>query len=325
MQTPSDFSIAYVITSDGQDIFADMALVSMLSVRATNARARILLVCDASSANALGKFRHRVLEVCDNLVKVDTPDGEPTFRNRWIKTQLCRHVSGPCLYVDSDMLVRGSLSDLPSLVEELGVVANNNRTDFADQLWVEDADFLGRMGWPRTFPFYANGGLQFYRQCAGVERFYEAWHQLWLDGVNATGRLKDQPSLNTAIGESGVRVARLPEKYNLQLRAGHRGVSTALVWHFWTSLKLEDSSFSRLLMAAPSASLGELKRRVHRVIARPYAYPNQDFLGRRIGRKIENDQEVTTFERLWLVNRATALRFWAGGVRARFLRNATSD
>lgn len=317
MQAPSDLSIAYVITSDGQDIFADMALVSMLSVRATNEQARILLVCDASSAQALKNCRHRILEVCDELVHVETPSGEPTFRNRWIKTQLCRYVPGPGLYVDADMLVRGSLAELPALAPELGVVANHNQPDLADQIWVEDADFLESMGWPRTFEFYANGGLQFYQPCAGVERFYEAWHRLWFDGVKATGRLRDQPSLNTAIRESGIRITRLPEQYNLQLRAVQYGVSSALVWHFWAAIELQDSAFRRLLKAAPTMGLNELQSLVRRVIAQPYPYPNQDFLGRRIGRKIEDGLQVTTFERTWLTDRKAALRFWAGGVKAR--------
>jgi len=320
VQTLTDFTFAYVITSDGQDIFADMALVSMLSVRATNTQASVSLVCDAQSAAALKRCQHRILNVCGNFVSVDTPAGDATFRNRWIKTQLCRYVPGPALYVDADMLVRGSLASLPALAPELGVVANHNQADFAEQIWKEDADFLGRMGWPRSFPFYANGGLQFYQPCIGTERFYERWHSLWLQGVEATGRLRDQPSLNTAISESCVSVTRLPEKFNLQLRATKCGVSTALVWHFWAAIELEDSAFRRLLEAAPAVSLSELDRRVRRVIARPYPYPNQDFLGRRIGRKIEQAQTVSTFERTWLTDRKAALRFWAGGVRARLAR-----
>ena len=313
-------TFAYVITSDGDDIFADMALVSVLSVRATNPHATVLLVCDARSASALGQSRHRLLGVCDDVVAIETPDGEPTFRNRWIKTQLCRYVPGPALYVDADMLVRGSLSDLPFLAQELGVVANHNQPDFAEQIWAEDADFLGRMGWPRSFPFYANGGLQFYQSCVGTERFYAKWHSLWLAGVKATGRLRDQPSLNTAILESGVRVARLPEKYNLQLRASRAGVSTALIWHFWAAIELEDSAFRRLVQAVPAVSLSELDRRVRRVIAHPYPYPNQDCLGRRIGQKIEKADPTSTFENLWLTDRKAALRFWAGGVKAKFAR-----
>lgn len=321
---PKSVTIAYIITSDGQDLFADMALVSMLSARATNAQLRISLVCDAASAQALQKCRHRILEVCDQVVSVDTPAGEPTFRNRWIKTQLCRYVPGPALYVDADMLVRGSLADLPALAPELGVVANHNQSDFAEQIWTEDSEFLGRMGWPRSFSFYANGGLQFYQPCAGAERFYDRWHTLWRQGVEATGRLRDQPSLNTAISESGVNVTRLPDKFNLQLRASRGGVSTALVWHFWAAIELEDSAFRRLLKAAPAVSLPELDRRVRRVIARPYPYPNQDFLGRRIGRKIEQAQEVSTFERTWLTDRKAALRFYAGGVKARLAGRRTS-
>jgi len=312
--------IAYVLTTNGKDIYSRMTLISAVSVRITNPEAIIFLVCDSISFVALQKESNPILEVCDEVKKVETAQGVDTFRNRWIKTQLDQFVAGPCMYLDADTLVRGSLSNLPTLAPELGVVANHNKPDLADQIWVEDTDFLDQMGWPRRFEFYANGGLQFYQPCSGVERFYESWHRLWLDGVKATGRLRDQPSLNTAIRESGVLAARLPEKYNLQLQASHRGCPGALVWHFWAAAELQDTTFRRLLRLVPHMSLKKIERHVQQAIQSPYPYPNQDFFGQRIGRKVEKGETISTFERAWLTDRKGAVRFWLGGVRAGILK-----
>ena len=96
------FGVVYVVTSDGHDGFADMALVSMLSVQISNPGLRILAICDEKSALILRAERHRVLDVCDEFITVPTPGGEPIFRNRWIKTRLCRYVEGNVLYIDTD-------------------------------------------------------------------------------------------------------------------------------------------------------------------------------------------------------------------------------
>jgi hypothetical protein len=338
MKNAEVFAIAYAITSNGHDAYADMALVSMLSVRLTNSGLRIIAACDAASVRALRSAKHRMLDVCDELVSVDTPDGDPTFRNRCVKSQLGLVVPGPCLYLDADMLVRRDLSALPSLVTELGGVANNNAQRAEDRIWTGDREFLQRMGWSEELPDFINGGMQFFRPCTAVTRFYEEWYRLYIEGVRfhegtdeksrATSRLsiywQDQPSLNQAIVRSGVQLDLLPSAYNFQIGAGMRGCSEAAIWHFWYALDSAPTCFSKLLAAAPTSKTARLEAMVRQAITSPYPYPNQDFLGRRIGRKIEEGVSVSTLERTWLTDRKAALRFWAGGVKARFARGGAA-
>jgi hypothetical protein len=333
------FDVAYAITSNGRDAYADMALVSMLSVRLSNPSLHIRAVCDAASAQALRSTKHRMLEVCDELVSVDTPEGDPTFRNRCVKAQLGLVLSGACLYLDADMLVRRDLSALPSLVNELGGVANNNAERPADRMWIGDREFMQRMGWLEDLPGFINGGMQFFRPCAAVTRFYEEWYRLYIEGVrfheNTAERSRgesrltiywqDQPSLNLAIVRSGVQLDLLPSAYNFQIGAGMRGCSQAAIWHFWYALDSAPTCFSKLLAAASSTKLPRLESMVREAISAPYPYPNQDFLGRRIGRKIDDDAAATTtFENLWLTDRKAALRFWAGGVKAKLGRRSAA-
>jgi hypothetical protein len=331
-----EFSVAYAITSNGRDAYADMGLVSMLSVRLTNPGLRILAVCDAASAQNLRSANHRMLDVCDELVAVDTPEGDPTFRNRCVKAQLGLVVSGLCLYLDADMLVRRDLSALPSLVTELGGVANNNAEKPVDRMWVGDREFMQRMGWLEDLPGFINGGMQFFHPCPAVTRFYEEWSRLYVEGVrfheNTAERSRgqsqltiywqDQPSLNLAIVRSGVQLDLLPSAYNFQIGAGMRGCSEAAIWHFWYALESAPTCFNKLLAAASSTKLPRLQSMVRKAIASPYPYANQDFLGRRIGRKIESADTTSTFEKLWLTDRRAALRFWAGGVKARLGRRS---
>lgn len=335
-----NFTVVYAVTSDARDAYADMALVSMLSVRSTNPGLRIVAVCDEGSAKALRQRRHRMLEVCDDVVAVATGEGHPTLRNRLLKTQLYRHVSGPCLYLDADILVRGSLAELPALTADIGAVTNNNARTKEEMIWSGDVDFLRAMDWPREFDAFVNGGVQFYHDTPGTRDFYELWHQLYLEGLDRHAHRRpedtadrsplniywqDQPALNAAIKLSGVRLAVLPDSYNFQMRPGAFGSREAVVWHFWYALGLGDYVFSRLVAAAPKISLSTLRRLVGKATRQPYPFPNQDFFGRRVGRKMETNQEVSTFERTWLTDRKAALRFWAGGVKARFLPRSAAE
>lgn len=324
-------TVAYAITSDGRDIYADMGLVSALSVRITNPGLRIVAVCDAPSARVLRDARHRICEVCDDIVAVETPEGHPTFRNRYVKASLCHYVPGPCLYLDADMLVRRTLDDLPGLVQVFGAVSNNNAAEPTRQIWEGDRDFLRAMGWSATCRPYINGGLQYYHDAAEVRDVYDTWLRLYLNGVKhhqkqgVEGRAdnpkiniywQDQPSLNAAVFLSGVKLSELPSGYNFQVQARKLGVSDAHIWHFWHALDATPNCFITLLAACREVSLKKLRQLVAQAVHHPYPYANQDFIGRRIGWKMENNKEITTFERIWLTDRKAALRFWAGGVKA---------
>src|SRR5439155_25223560 len=183
------FSVAYVIASDGHDIFADMALVSMLSVRISNPGLRIVAMCDEKSAQAIKATQHRLLQACDELVAVPTPEGEPTFRHRWVKTQLASYLNGNALYLDADTLVRRSLADLPPLISEFGAVANHNGTTLSEQIWSEDGQTLKKMGWSENFEVYVNSGVFFFKPCPRVHEIFDNWHDLWLAGIATNGRL----------------------------------------------------------------------------------------------------------------------------------------
>jgi hypothetical protein len=270
-KTDSAFSIAYVLTTRGQDLYAEMAFTSALSVRLSNSTARVLLLCDERSAKNLHARKHPLLEQVDDCIPVETPQGDPTFQNRWIKTQAYSHVKTPCLLLDADTLVRGSLSELPKLVRELGVVANHNRRDVREQIYPEDAGELQKLGWPRPqqFCLYANGGFLFFQRVSAVKQWFEDWHKLWLEGWTKTGRQRDQPALNTSLQRSRVRVTELPDRYNFQINMAEGGAGDALIWHFYSSspirgrlyhellkksVRLKITRFRSLLLAALQAS-----------------------------------------------------------------------
>jgi hypothetical protein len=320
------FRVVYVVTSDRRDAYTDMALVSMLSVRISNPGLGILVVTDEESALVLSAKKHRLREVCDELITVPAPAGEPTFRNRWIKTQLCRYVEGGVLFLDADTLVRGSLADIPRLVSEVGAISNHNGATFSEQIWIEDRQFFERMGWPSNRHTYVNSGVFFFKPSPRVHEFFATWHTLWLAGGTAGGRWRDQPSFNSALLLGGVEMTLLPAIFNAQLAMSWTHSSQAIVWHFYASGQGDGNSFGALVKVANSLPLDRLRRLVSRALSMPAPWPNLGWFAHRLAVQVELRGGARTEEWLWLHGRRKdALRFVLGKAWNRLVKSSTDE
>jgi hypothetical protein len=310
--------VAYVLTSDGRDQFADMALVSMLSVRISNPECRIVLLCDAESAVAIKSTKHRVLDACDEFSAIETPVGNATFCNRWIKTQLCKFISGPVLYLDVDTLVRESLSTLSKIVANIGFVANHNGRTPEEQLWKEDLQNLEFNGWNPKLPFFPNGGVILYHQTPSTTRFFEKWHELWLEDFQNTKRGRDQPALYEALAQSGIEYTEVPLQYNFQFPHENLPLDRMAILHFYIpQYSAIENIYGKLFNAVSYVSMNKLKKLVKNAISDPYDWPSRDWLSRFILHlELRKLIELTPVHKLWLIGRrAGAARMFLGRFR----------
>lgn len=274
---PGNFQIAYALTSDGTDVFADMALVSALSARLSNPGIRLRILADEESAAALQAAQHPVLEFCDELLAAPAPGGSPVLRNRWVKTQAAEWVEGDCLLLDCDTIVAGDLSAAWSHITDVGLVANHHAPDLGGQISREDLDSLRRMGWPTDFSFYANGGALFFRPTPAARQFFRRWHHLWQQGVTDLNRLRDQPALNAVLREGVAQVAELPQAFNCQVSSvfSRPGESPA-IWHFYGSQGGTSSGcYAHLLSLARQGNTAALRKSVRRAIHRRILDPSK--------------------------------------------------
>ena len=88
---------------------------------------------------------------------VDTLEGPPLLKNQWVKISLDRLVEGSFLYLDADVLVRGSLDELFKEQEEIGLEWNMNRKNFADSVG-RDKSIYDQMNWSSGSVFWNGGG-----------------------------------------------------------------------------------------------------------------------------------------------------------------------
>jgi hypothetical protein len=58
MVSNHSINVGYVLTSNGKNIYADMNLISLRTLRYTNPNAKIFLVCDSETFQALENCNH---------------------------------------------------------------------------------------------------------------------------------------------------------------------------------------------------------------------------------------------------------------------------
>ncbi len=265
--------LVYVLTTNGLDLYADMALVSMLSLSLSNPDITIVLLVDSESLDALQRNSHILLQISDSIVSVDTPSGSGVFRSRWLKTQVGHFIQGAVIFLDSDTLVRRPI-DWPKQFNSLfGAVADAIETGaWKDSHRLQVSE---KTGWNPQSTYY-NSGFFYYLSSPAVEHFFDTWHSLWQGTKDATND-EDQPSFNAAITLSDLKLQELPESFNHQINLSWNNCQQSTIWHFWASSRMSGDILDELTRSSADLSLSELSRKVHRAITKrtPAAYSNR--------------------------------------------------
>ena len=228
-------TVAYVLTSNGEDIYADMNLISLWSLRQSNPNIAVVLVCDTETAQALQQSQNRLTEEVDQLIAVNVPSHAPGFRNRYLKTSIRKYIDGALLYLDGDTLVRDDLSSIFSINSSLAGVPNHNGTGSPLEIPPTEKQIFKSLNWPLPSEFYVNGGVLFLADLPEVYSFCDLWHQKWLACSEQTCKHNDQPSLNSAINDSQINFTWLEHRFNAQVHARPHTAWGAGIWHIYLS------------------------------------------------------------------------------------------
>jgi lipopolysaccharide biosynthesis glycosyltransferase len=225
----------FAITSQGNDFYTAMTRVAVASLRLSNPSMLLVVACDAESHAALKQCHEPLLDEVDEWLVVNTPPGNPGFRNRFVKTSLRSIVDGPFLFLDSDIFARGDLSEIFSLVTDIAGARNHSRKTFSEQVWDQDRATLDAMGWTIGNEVYINGGVLFYNDTEGARRFGVEWHRRWLLSFKETRNFRDQPALNSSIHFTQPRLDVLPDKFNAQFKVNASVAERPILWHYYSS------------------------------------------------------------------------------------------
>lgn len=231
----SRIKIVYVLTSNCEDTYADMNLISVWSLRQTNPTAKILLVCDTKTVKAIKTNQHPIEQEVDEIIAVDVPANSPSFRNRYIKTNLRNYIDGVFLYLDADTLIRDDLSPIFNNQASLAGVPNHSGSGLPSEIPPSELKIYEQLGWSLPSHYYVNGGVIFFADYPEVYEFCNLWHQRWRECSSTIGKHLDQPSLNRAIDGSKINFAWLDHCYNAQVHARPHTAWDATIWHIYLS------------------------------------------------------------------------------------------
>lgn len=227
--TPSP-KIVFCLTTSGDDYYPRMTHIAVQSVRYFMPSASITIMVDRKSVGHLQASELQYFESQSTIYVIDTPDGNPTSRNRWMKTSLRMLLDGDFLYLDSDVVIRGDISRF--WLEDGDFIGILERDDPATQFGVVDRSKYLSLGWELPAHGSVNGGVLFWRDTVSAHKLAQRYHQRWIQTANVLGRSIDQPALNKAIADSDIQLGLLPAIFNSIERDHRRCVKEAKIWHF---------------------------------------------------------------------------------------------
>ena len=106
----------YVLTSTDKDIYMEQLWVSVTSLRMYNPETTVVLLMDKITYEGLIGYRAKLLDLIDEPIVVPTPEGySQKEMSRYIKTTARQWVKGDFLFIDTDTVIAGDLSDVDKL------------------------------------------------------------------------------------------------------------------------------------------------------------------------------------------------------------------
>ena len=292
--------VVFAITSKGYDIYSAMTRVAIASIRLTNPKFTITVACDSESNIALTKVDHPLLQEVDHWQVVDAPNGVDSFRNRFVKTSLRRVISGPFLFLDSDILVRGDLSPIFETDADIAGARNHSRELFKEQIGVIDQEILDAMNWQVSDKVYINGGVIFYNDTQEAKQFAESWQKKWLQVYNIHKRYRDQPALNASLFDTHLKVHILDNKYNAQIEPSVKVAWDAKIWHYYFSGESNLFTQYEFVLSKKEFQNNPNLAEVRQMIKRKHPWRRDYFFDDLVAKKIEKQGCMTKFDQTWL-------------------------
>lgn len=272
--------IVYTLVSGSNDIYLGQAIISAYSVRLHNPSATIVLVVDKPT-EVVVNATSSITSYFDEIVVVDVPlDLNKVQASRFLKTTLRQTVRGDYLYIDTDTVVNGDLSECDSFSADIAAILD--RHTMAEQhptltnvikdlrtvgLFVED--LKGK---------YFNGGVMYVKDSELAKRFYELWHHHW-DIARKNGHNIDQPPLAKANKECGYIIQELSGVWNCQMVDNFINyLDNAKVLHYFASHKRSPYKLYNDLILRDVQKEGIISEDLKNVLSHPKSFFQEQHL-----------------------------------------------
>lgn len=226
----------FSVTSNGYDEFEVMTRLALASLRLTNPDIKAIIAIDPDTHRNLITRNSNLIRDADEIVIIETPEGDQTFRNRFVRTSVRSSLKGDYLHLDSDILIRGRLDDIFSISGEVIAALNHSQDSPEKQLWTEDALANETMGWSVDPNRNLNAGVVLFRDTETVRNLCSLWNQKLTIAYEKLGRPNDQAPFNASLEELRITPTILESRFNAQFQMNPSVVTGAVIWHFYGAI-----------------------------------------------------------------------------------------
>ena len=231
--------LVYTLVGNAGDVYLGQAIISAYTARKSNPAARIVIVVDETTGNAIRSIR-TVTDYFDDVVEVKVPDTlNKVQASRYLKTTLRQQIKGDYLYIDTDTVIVGDLSQCDMLTSDVAAVLDRHMAVELHPTLPGVKSDLKTVGLAveDLRSKYFNGGVMYVKDSELAHKFYGCWHHHW-DEARKSGHNIDQPPLAKANKECGYIIQELSGEWNCQMVDNFINImDNAKVLHYFASHK----------------------------------------------------------------------------------------
>lgn len=224
----------YVIVASEADYFAEMAAVSMASLRHVHPDAHISVVCDEGTLQQATPGVRLVKNLANQIIAVPVEFDNPTLLSRSMKTRMRELVRGDFLFLDSDTFVLRKLDGIWTVPGDIAAAPDLDASGRPYLMTPAQQANFRKMEWPDLSDTHLNAGVLLIRDNPATQTFSAQFQEDWKNYRTVTGAPNDQPVFNHTVRTVALAVNRLPLRYNAQIVSNPMAGRRAAVAHVFS-------------------------------------------------------------------------------------------
>lgn len=229
-------TIVYAIISSEKDYYFEELLISLYTLRIHEPEANVVVLTDNKTVSNLIGHRKDIRKYVNKLQIIDIPEElTPVQRSRFLKVNIINNVEGDFLFIDSDTVIAGCLSEIEKYDGDIIAVQEGKDIDSSHRC----IPYFKARGWGDCSGMkMLNSGVMYVRKNEKTIRLYNSWYNRWTESKTSRN-CQDQPSLVKAISENpDIRISTIPDIYNCQIRTSNvYCIGDAKIIHPYAGLK----------------------------------------------------------------------------------------
>lgn len=244
----------YVVCATDDDYFAEIAAVSIASLRLVSSHARITVLTDRKTSTGKSPGVAAIRNAVDDFSVVECPGETSIERSRFLKTGMRDLVSGQFLYLDSDTIMMKSPDTIWSIDCDIAASPNLGVNGKPYLCSDESPETCATLGWILGSRRYLNAGVIFFADTEAARMVGEHYRSSWQEFRRVIGKPSDQLAFNHAVDLAEPRLVILPCAFNAQITMNAMALRGAVIVHFFTG------NFENSLETVAHSAAKRLKR-----------------------------------------------------------------